>query len=226
MRPPSTAASSAALGRRVAPPASPTAAGPRTRPVHPADLATVSTPAAHFPRRTLAALLAGAVAAALPTLPARAAPPGFKKDMTKSRSRRTYLPDDAFTKGEKGLLYIDEKVGTGPLAGVGDRVAVHYEARWKGITFQTSRQGVGVTGGTPLGFDVGATGAGGTLAGLDLGVRGMRVGGLRVLRVPPELAYGKSGIDEIPGNATLDFTVELLSIKTNALGYRVKLVEG
>jgi hypothetical protein len=30
------------------------------------------------------------------------------------------------------------------------------------------RQGMGVTGGTPLGFDVGAKGAGGTLAGLDL----------------------------------------------------------
>ncbi len=30
------------------------------------------------------------------------------------------------------------------------------------------RQGIGVTGGTPLGFDVGAQGAGGTLPGLDL----------------------------------------------------------
>ena len=36
---------------------------------------------------------------------------------------------------------------------------------------------MGVTGGSPLGFDVGARGAGGTLKGLDLGVRGMRVGG-------------------------------------------------
>jgi hypothetical protein len=30
------------------------------------------------------------------------------------------------------------------------------------------RQGAGVTGGSPLGFDVGAKGAGGTLEGLDL----------------------------------------------------------
>lgn len=30
------------------------------------------------------------------------------------------------------------------------------------------RQGAGVTGGSPLGFDVGAKGAGGTLQGLDL----------------------------------------------------------
>lgn len=47
---------------------------------------------------------------------------------------------------------------------------------------------MGVTGGTPLGFDVGAPpGQGGTLKGLDYGVRGMRVGGRRKLRVPPEL---------------------------------------
>ena len=30
------------------------------------------------------------------------------------------------------------------------------------------RQGMGVTGGTPMGFDVGASGPGGTLKGLDL----------------------------------------------------------
>lgn len=72
----------------------------------------------------------------------------------------------------------------------GQRVVVHYEAKWKGITFvvrplhpppparamqrhhihptQTSRQGAGVTGGTPLGFDVGAKRGGKTLPGLDL----------------------------------------------------------
>lgn len=63
----------------------------------------------------------------------------------------------------------------------------------QGITFITSRQGMGVTGGSPLGFDVGAHGAGGTLKGLDLGVRGMRVGGRRKLKVPPALGYGDKG---------------------------------
>ena len=52
---------------------------------------------------------------------------------------------------------------------------------------------MGVTGGSPLGFVVGARGAGGTLRGLDLGVRGMRVGGRRKLIVPPELGYGSRG---------------------------------
>lgn len=70
---------------------------------------------------------------------------------------------------------------------------VHYECKWKGITFLTSRQGVGVTGGEPYGFDVGATGNTMALKGLDLGVRGMRVGGVRKMIVPPELAYGSRG---------------------------------
>jgi FKBP-type peptidyl-prolyl cis-trans isomerase len=88
-------------------------------------------------------------------------------------------------------------------------------------------QGMGVTGGTPLGFDVGAkVGAGGTLKGLDLGVRGMRVGGQRRLLVPPNLAYGTKGYGEVPPGATLTVDVALLSIKTSPIGTRVKLVEG
>ena len=39
------------------------------------------------------------------------------------------------------------------------------------------------------------------------GVRGMRIGGQRKLIVPPELAYGKKGIGEVPPDATLEFEV-------------------
>lgn len=95
----------------------------------------------------------------------------------------------------------DVKVGDGAEIQEGDRVVVHYECKWRGITFVTSRQGVGVTGGEPYGFDVGATGTTKALKGLDLGVRGMRVGGLRKLIVPPNLGYGDLGTSngEIPG---------------------------
>ena len=63
----------------------------------------------------------------------------------------------------------DVKEGEGPEVVEGDRVVVHYEAKWRGITFVTSRQGVGVTGGEPYGFDVGATGSTMALRGLDVG---------------------------------------------------------
>jgi FKBP-type peptidyl-prolyl cis-trans isomerase len=38
--------------------------------------------------------------------------------------------------------------------------------------------------------------------------------------------YGEKGIGEIPGGATLELDVELLSVKTSPFGSRVKIVEG
>ncbi|KAJ6969287.1 hypothetical protein NC653_037069 [Populus alba x Populus x berolinensis] len=122
--------------------------------------------------------------------------------------------------------YYDLKVGGGPKAVKGSRVAVHYVAKWKGITFMTSRQGLGVGGGTPYGFDVGQSERGAVLKGLDLGVEGMRVGGQRLLVVPPELAYGSKGVQEIPPNATIELDVELLAIKQSPFGSPVKVIEG
>ncbi|VAI18962.1 unnamed protein product [Triticum turgidum subsp. durum] len=107
--------------------------------------------------------------------------------------------------------YYDIKVGGGAKAVKGSRVAVHYVAKWKGITFMTSRQGLGVTGGTPYGFDVGNSERGNVLKGLDLGVEGMKVGGQRLVIVPPELAYGKKGVQEIPPNATIEVNSHLSS---------------
>ncbi|XP_021836693.1 peptidyl-prolyl cis-trans isomerase FKBP16-4, chloroplastic isoform X1 [Spinacia oleracea] len=147
-----------------------------------------------------------------------------------STSRRALrgakIPETEFTTLPNGLKYYDLKVGGGAEAVKGSRVAVHYVAKWKGITFMTSRQGMGVGGGTPYGFDVGQSERGTVLKGLDLGVQGMKVGGQRILVVPPELAYGKKGIQEIPPNATIEFDVELLSIKQSPFGSPVKLVEG
>ncbi|KGN59037.1 peptidyl-prolyl cis-trans isomerase FKBP16-4, chloroplastic isoform X1 [Cucumis sativus] len=140
--------------------------------------------------------------------------------------RASKIPESEFTTLPNGLKYYDLKVGGGTKAVNGSRVAVHYVAKWRGITFMTSRQGLGVGGGTPYGFDVGQSERGTVLKGLDLGVQGMRVGGQRLLIVPPELAYGSKGVQEIPPNATIELDVELLSIKQSPFGTPVKIVEG
>ncbi|CAN6213384.1 unnamed protein product [Urochloa humidicola] len=140
--------------------------------------------------------------------------------------RASKIPESEFTTLPNGLKYYDIKVGSRAEAVKGSRVAVHYVAKWKGITFMTSRQGLGVGGGTPYGFDVGNSERGNVLKGLDLGVEGMKVGGQRLIIVPPELAYGKKGVQEIPPNATIELDVELLSIKQSPFGTPVKIVEG
>lgn len=50
------------------------------------------------------------------------------------------------------------------------------------------------------------------ILGWEKGLMGMKVGGKRTIKIPPELAYGTSGAGElIPPNATLIFEIEILN---------------
>jgi len=52
------------------------------------------------------------------------------------------------------------------------------------------------------------------IAGLRLGIEGMRVGGVRRLVIAPHLAYGARGVpDQVPPNALLRCEVELLEVR-------------
>jgi len=51
------------------------------------------------------------------------------------------------------------------------------------------------------------------IKGWDYGVPGMKVGGVRTLVIPPELAYGSAGRDKIPPASTLVFTIELVTVR-------------
>ncbi|KXK00183.1 MAG: FK506-binding protein [Parcubacteria bacterium OLB19] len=64
--------------------------------------------------------------------------------------------------------------------------------------------------GEPFVFKVGQ---GMVIEGWEQGVVGMKVGGQRILVIPPELGYGEKGIGPIPPNSTLVFSIELLEIK-------------
>ncbi len=104
-----------------------------------------------------------------------------------------------------GLQYWDIVQGTGAIAVSGKKVTVNYTG-W----LQNGKQFDSSVGRGPFSFNLGA---GEVIKGWDEGVAGMKVGGKRQLRIPPELAYGPRGTGGIPGYATLTFDVELLGVK-------------
>lgn len=101
----------------------------------------------------------------------------------------------------------DEKVGTGAEAKKGDVLQVHYTGWLKdGTKFDSSKDR-----NKPFEFTLGA---GMVIQGWDKGMVGLKVGGVRKLVIPYELAYGKRGRPPvIPPEAELTFQVELLQIK-------------
>jgi FKBP-type peptidyl-prolyl cis-trans isomerase FkpA len=107
----------------------------------------------------------------------------------------------------------DIRVGTGAEATNGRVVTVNYTG-WLYDTSKTDGKGTQFDsslnpGRTPFSFTLGASGI---IDGWNRGVVGMKVGGVRRLVIPPDLAYGERGQGSIPGNATLVFDIELLSV--------------
>jgi len=105
-----------------------------------------------------------------------------------------------------GLKYEDVVVGTGESPRAGQRVTVHYTGTFtNGTKFDSSRDR-----GQPFTFVIGN---GNVIKGWDEGVLTMKVGGKRLLEIPPQLGYGSRDYGPIPGNSTLLFEVELLGVQ-------------
>jgi FKBP-type peptidyl-prolyl cis-trans isomerase len=105
-----------------------------------------------------------------------------------------------------GLQYQDLRAGEGVQVQAGDTIAVHYVGRLEdGTQFDSS-----IDRGEPFSLVIGT---GSVIQGWDIGVPGMKVGGIRRLIIPPDLGYGTAGVPgAIPPNATLIFEVQVLEI--------------
>ncbi len=105
-----------------------------------------------------------------------------------------------------GLWVQDLKEGDGTEEVVGgDLVYVYYTGWLPDATVIDSRQS-----GEPFSFEVGTSNV---IPAWHEGLRGMKVGGVRRLVVPPHLAYGSRGAGNVPPNAWLVFEIELVEIQ-------------
>jgi len=104
------------------------------------------------------------------------------------------------------------KVGTGAEATPGSKVSVLYTGQLQdGTVFDSSA----AHGNQPLEFVLGEQGL---IPGFQVGVNGMKVGGERLIAIPPALGYGAqevkepSGIVIIPANSTIIFRIQLIKV--------------
>ncbi len=122
----------------------------------------------------------------------------------------TTVAADQLTKTDSGLQYYDIAPGDGAAAVKNNSVTTHFSIWIKtasGYDFVTSSQDR-----DPISFTVGRVDK--VFPGWDEGVTNMKVGGKRLLIIPPALGLGSQGSGSvIPPDATLVMEVTLVSTK-------------
>lgn len=129
--------------------------------------------------------------------------------------RVQFAPDldvavDSLEEVQPGVLIMDVRTGRGRAAEAGATVVVEYSG-WlpDGTLFEQrpSPDGFGLSE-----FAIGDGGA--PVPGLDIGMAGMRVGGIRRIVVAPEHGYGLVGRPAgVPADSPLVFQVRLMGVR-------------
>lgn len=102
-----------------------------------------------------------------------------------------------------GLKIYHVRRGPGEYPGDGQRLRIHYHGLLEnGTSFDSS-----FDRDEPLEFILGRRQL---IAGMEEGIKRMRMGSRAILIIPPELGYGNEANGNIPANSTLIFHVELL----------------
>ena len=159
----------------------------------------------------------GGVASSKPQGSASPAQSASPASGTTTTTGGTVLPDVTGDKGKapslsapsgeapKTLQIKDIYVGNGAEAKANSTLTVHYTLMaWStGKIVESSW-----SGGSPATFGLDQV-----ILGWQQGIPGMKVGGRRLLVIPPDLGYGAAGGGPIGPNETLIFVVDLLDVK-------------
>jgi FKBP-type peptidyl-prolyl cis-trans isomerase len=171
-------------------------------------------------RAHLSALLAGAAIAVtgcggseptktaeIPAAPAPAAPAAPKASTDLKDTKTKPVVPKQTGKPPNELVVKDIVIGKGRSAKKGDKLSMQYV----GVLYEGGEQfDASWDNGAPFNF---VLGQGKVIKGWDKGLIGIKPGGRRELIIPPNLAYGPQGQPPtIPGNATLVFIVDALSV--------------
>jgi len=165
----------------------------------PSDIVPVTPPGAIVPRTVDEADAAQALGESAPSATKTEAP---KPKVDVKPMPPTALGETKTTEG--GVKYETLTPGDGPELKPGQKAAIHYEGKLEnGEVFDSSK------GKSPFPF-----GQSPVIKGWEEGIPGMKLGEIRKLTIPPDLAYGQRGSPpKIPPKATLIFEVELVEIK-------------
>ncbi|RZC57778.1 hypothetical protein C5167_005081 [Papaver somniferum] len=94
------------------------------------------------------------------------------------------------------------------IASPGSMVSVSYVGKLKftGYIFESRNSS------SPFYFRLGTDAV---IAGLEIGITGMRVGDKRKITIPPSMAYGPQGRKNVPPESWVEYTIKLLSMSNS-----------
>ena len=123
---------------------------------------------------------------------------------------------------DSGLKYFDDSLGTGREVMQDELVTIHFSgwtitdtsnlfSDWTNDQLRQSTMiGNSKLRNQPVKYVVGTNSF---ITGVDEGIVGMKIGGIRTIIIPANLAYGEEGIGPIPPNSDLKLVIELIDVK-------------
>ena len=160
----------------------------------------------------LAVLALGACGSLVPVSSSITPPPPDCSTPRPVSATDSFITTAILQPGQEGLQYADISIGCGAAASATATANVQFT-----VWLSTGKQII-TTRGPNQPLNTLTLSDPTTLPFWRLGIPGMKVGGTRRLVVPPALGFGASGSTsaDVPANATLVVTVELVSLGTAA----------